>query len=88
MRGIGFQLVIDLSFGGGFNFRLGTYNVPPGSSAPRLTTSAKHEFDGMGWDGWDGMDEMDGMGRNQKCPSMFFVLCEYIDHVYLYLYRY
>ena len=44
-----------MNFVGGFNFRLGTYNVPPGSSAPSLTTSAKREFDGTGWtDGWDG----------------------------------
>ena len=47
-----------LSFGGGFNFRLGTYNVPSGSSAKSLTkeaegrASAKREFDGT--DGTDG----------------------------------
>ena len=46
-----------LSFGGGgFNFRLGTYNVPSGSSAPSLKkeaegrASAKREFDGVGSD--------------------------------------
>ena len=44
---------------GGFNFRLGTYNVPPGSSAPSLTTSAKREFDGT--DGRVGR-----MGRSWK----------------------
>ena len=22
----------------------------------------------------------------QKCPSIFFILCGYIDHVYIYLY--
>ena len=49
---------------GGFNFRLGTYNVPSGSSAKSLTkeaegrASAKREFDGTdgtggtGWTGW------------------------------------
>ena len=37
-------------------------------------------MDGMGWDG------MDGMGY-QKCPSIFFILCGYIDKVYTYLYR-
>ena len=37
---------------GGFNFRLGTYNVPSGSSAPSLKTSAKREFDGTGGTGW------------------------------------
>ena len=34
--------------------------------------------DGMGWDGWT---------EYQKCPSMFFILCRYIEHVYIYLYR-
>ena len=28
--------------------------------------------------GWDGMDGMDGT-ESQKCPSNFFILCEYID---------
>ena len=46
------------------------------------TASAKREFDGM--DGWDGMG-WDGMGY-QKCPSIFFILCMYIDQVYIYLY--
>ena len=46
----------------------------------------------MGWMGWDGMDGMgwDGMGwdgmGDQKCPSIFFILCGYIDKVYTYLY--
>ena len=39
-----------------------------------------------GWDGWDGMDGWDGT-EYQKCPSMFFILCGYIDKVYTYLYR-
>ena len=34
----------------------------------------------MGWDGWDGTEY-------KKCPSMFFILCGYIDKVYTYLYR-
>ena len=34
--------------------------------------------DGMGW-GWTGY---------QKCPSIFFILCGYTDHVYMYLYIY
>ena len=34
----------------------------------------------------DGMDGMDGT-EYQKCPSMFFILCGYIDKVYTYLYR-
>ena len=37
----------------------------------------------MGWmDGWDGWTEY------QKCPSIFFILCRYIDHVYICLYIY
>ena len=38
---------------------------------------------GMGWDGmgWDGTEY-------QKCPSNFFILCEYIENVYTYLYIY
>ena len=36
-------------------------------------------MDGMGW--------MDGM-EYQKCPSNFFILCGYIEHVYTYLYIY
>ena len=31
------------------------------------------------------MDGWDGAGY-QKCPSMFFILCGYIEHVYVYLY--
>ena len=38
------------------NFRLCTYNVPSGSSAPSLTTSAKREF--SGWMGWDGVSKV------------------------------
>ena len=29
-------------------------------------------FDGVGWDGWAG---------RQKCPSIFFILCGYIDQI-------
>ena len=31
---------------------------------------------------------MDGWMEYQKCPSNFFILCEYIEHVYTYLYIY
>ena len=31
----------------------------------------------MGWMGWM---------EYKKCPSNFFILCEYIEHVYTYLY--
>ena len=42
------------------------------------TTNAEREFDMM--DGW-----VDGTGY-QKCPSNFFILCEYISDVYTYIY--
>ena len=29
-----------------------------------------------------------GWTEYQKCPSIFFTLCRYIDNVYMYLYRY
>ena len=37
-------------------------------------------FDGVGWDGvgWGGTED-------QKCPSNFFILCEYIGNVYTYI---
>ena len=57
-----------------FNVRLGTYNVPSGSSATSLTI----EREGRVW--WDGLDD------HQKCPSMLFILCEHLEHVYIYLY--
>ena len=44
------------------------------------TSSAKHEFDGMGlmgWMGWDGWTEVK-MG-----PPNFFILCGNIVHVYM-----
>ena len=62
-----------MSFAGGFNFRVGTYNVPSGSSASSLTTRPKAEFVGVGWDG------------NQKCPSMSFILLKNFN-MYIYLY--
>ena len=58
-----------------------TYNVPPGSSI--LTLTARREAPSlMGRtdgrvDGWDGPE---------KCPLNFFILCGYIDYVYVYLY--
>ena len=36
----------------------------------------------MGRDGTDGREGTDGQ---QKCPSIFFILCRYIDNVYVYL---
>ena len=49
--------------------------LPPGSSAeftPRARSASL-----MGW--------MDGT-EDQKCPSNFFILCEYIGNVYTYIY--
>ena len=61
-----------------------TYNVPPGSSAPASINEARRaEFDGTdgtGGTGWTGRTEY------QKCPLNFFILCGYIDYVYVYLY--
>ena len=36
----------------------------------------------------DGVDGLDGMGWTgyQTCPSIFFILCRYIDQVYIYSY--
>ena len=58
-----------------------TYNVPPGSSI--LTLTARREAPSlMGrTDGWT-----DGLDGDQKCPLNFFILCGYIDYIYVYLY--
>ena len=45
---------------GGFNFRLGTYNVPEGPSANLYVEARRAEFDGTGWT--DGTDGTDGTG--------------------------
>ena len=63
---------------GGFNFRLGTYNVPPGSSANPYGEARRAEFDGTGGTGWT-----DGP---EKCPLILFILCGYLELVYIYLY--
>ena len=34
-------------------------------------------------DGTDGRDGRDGRDGQQKCPSIFLILCEYIGHVYV-----
>ena len=31
-----------------------------------------------GWDGWDGPE---------KCPLIFFILCGYLDYVYINIYK-
>ena len=38
------------------------------------------------FDGWAGWGGLGGLGGRQKCPSIFFILRGYIDHVYIYLY--
>ena len=49
-----------------------------GPATQHLHNEARRaEFDGM--DGWDGTGY-------QKCPLIFFILCEYIGKVYTYLY--
>ena len=39
-------------------------------------------------DGWTGgrVDGWDGLDGLEKCPLNFFILCGYIDYVYIYLY--
>ena len=59
-----------------------TYNVTPGSSDYIYTTRPKAEFDGTGWTG----GRVDGLDGPEKCPLNFFILCGYIDYVYVYLY--
>ena len=56
-----------------------TYNVSPGFSANPYGEARSAEFDGTDgrMDGWDGPE---------KCPLNFFILCGYIDYVYVYLY--
>ena len=57
-----------------------TYNVPPGSSANPYGEARSAEFDGTGGrtGGTDGTEY-------QKCPLIYFILCGYIDYVYVYL---
>ena len=59
------------------NFTLNRYSVPSG-----FRRDLHNEAEGRvyGWMGWDGTGY-------QKCPSIFFILCGYIDKVYTYLYR-
>ena len=57
-----------------------TYNVPPGSSANPYGEARSAEFDGTGGMGWTGGRGWTGY---QKCPSIFFILCTYIRHVYV-----
>ena len=54
-----------------------------GPAAQHLHNEARRaEFtDGMRWDGMGWMEY-------QKCPSNFFIICGYIEHVYTYLYIY
>ena len=54
--------------------RLSNHNVPSGPSANPYVEARSAEL----W--WDGTDGTDGQ---QKCPSLFFILCGYIEHVYV-----
>ena len=71
---------------GGFNFRLGTYNVPEGPSDNPYVEGRSPEFDGT--DGTGGTDGTDWTGWtvDQKSPLKIFILCGYIDKIYAYLY--
>ena len=54
-------------------------HLPPGSSAgftPRARSASL--MGGVGWVGSGGTED-------QKCPSNFFILCEYIGNVYTYI---
>ena len=52
---------------GGFNFRLGTYNVPEGSSANLYGEARSAEFDGTGGTGGTGWTG----GRSRKVSFKF-----------------
>ena len=56
-------------------------HLPPGSSAgftPRARSASLMGRVAWGGVGWDGTED-------QKCPSNFFRLCEYIGNVYTYI---
>ena len=56
------------------------YTLPPGSKeiyTARREAPSLMGWDGMGWMGWDGMG-WDGT-EDQMGPSIFFLLCWYID---------
>ena len=60
------------------NLTYNRYSIPSGSSTD-LHKEARSAVLTDGWmDGWDGWDWME----YQKCPSKFFILCGYIEHVY------
>ena len=52
-----------------------------GPVAQQLHNEARRAELTDGWMGWDGMEY-------QKCASNLFILCEYIEHVYIFLYIY
>ena len=52
---------------------------PSGVQRRIYTTSAEREFEGVVWGRVGGTED-------QKCPSNFFILCEYIGNVYTYIY--
>ena len=60
----------------GFNFWLGTYNVPEGPSANPYGEARRAEFDGM--DGWDGVSFVSF--------NVLHTLCVYRTCIYLLIY--
>ena len=48
--------------------RVSNHNVPPGSSENPYGEARSAEFDGTGWTG--------GTDGHQKCPLIFFQICE------------
>ena len=61
---------------GGFNFRLGTYNVPSGSRPKHLETRLKAEFDEM--DGCDGLNGISKVSLNFLHGFWEYRTCRYI----------
>ena len=53
------------------------------SKSPNMVSFFSLKMFYLRMDGW-----MDGWTEYQKCPSMFFILCRYIEHVYIYTYIY
>ena len=64
---------------GGFNFRLCTYKVPPGSS----DSAPKPEAEGRVW--WDGLDGWDGISKGSF--NFLQTLWEYRTCIYILVYK-
>ena len=70
VHGVILKIVLALT-----NFTSNRDSVPSGSRSDLHDEARRAEFTKC-WMGWDGMGY--GMDRNQKCPSIFFILCTYI----------